>query len=61
MSPSKYIAKDQLSATDDYEFGPFSIDVEPKYGSPAFARQVAMQKIRSRVDGANIATEKLIF
>ncbi|KAI4254511.1 MAG: hypothetical protein L6R42_007155 [Xanthoria sp. 1 TBL-2021] len=44
MEASKYIAKDQLGATDDCRFSPFSIDVKPKHGSPDFARDVAMQK-----------------
>ena len=59
IEASKYIAKDQLGATDDCGFSPFSIDVKPKHGSPDFARDVAMQKIKARVDGARMASEKL--
>ncbi|KAL8949134.1 MAG: hypothetical protein Q9222_004732 [Ikaeria aurantiellina] len=59
IEASKYIPKDQLGATDDCGFSPFSIDVKPKHGSPDFARDVAMQKIKARVDGARIASQKL--
>lgn len=50
---SRWTAKDQLGATDDCGFSPFSIDVKPKHGSPDFAREVAMKKIRARVEGAS--------
>ena len=53
------IAKDQLGATDDCGFSPFSIDVKPKHGSPDFAREVAMKKIAARVEGARMASQKL--
>ena len=59
MDYVRYIAKDQLGATDDCGFSPFSIDVKPKHGSPDFAREVAMQKIKVRVEGARMASEKL--
>ena len=59
IEASKYIAKDQLGATDDCGFSPFSIDIKPKHGSPDFARDVAMQKIKARVEGARLASEKL--
>ncbi len=56
---SRWIEKDQLGATDDCGFSPFSIDVKPKHGSPDFAREVAMKKIKARVEGARMASEKL--
>ena len=56
---AKYIAKDQLGATDDCGFSPFSIDVKPKHGSPDFAREVAFKKIKNRIEGVRIASEKL--
>jgi methionine synthase II (cobalamin-independent) len=59
LEASKYIAKDQLGATDDCGFSPFSIDVKPKHGSPDFARKIAFQKIGNRVRGAQMASEKL--
>ncbi len=59
MEASKYIAKDQLGATDDCGFSPFSIDVKPKHKSPDFARDVAFQKITNRVKGAQMASEEL--
>lgn len=59
VEASKYIAKDQLGATDDCGFSPFSIDVKPKHGSPDFAREVAFKKIANRVKGAQMASEKL--
>ena len=59
VEAGKYIAKDQLGATDDCGFSPFSIDIKPKHGSPDFARDVAMQKIKARIEGARLASEKL--
>ncbi len=56
---AKYIPKDQLGATDDCGFSPFSRDVKPKHGSPDFARDVAMQKIAARLEGARLASEEL--
>jgi methionine synthase II (cobalamin-independent) len=60
VDASKYIAKDQLGATDDCGFSPFSIDTKPKHGKgPDFARDVAFQKIKNRIAGAKIASQKL--
>jgi methionine synthase II (cobalamin-independent) len=56
---SKYIPKERLGATDDCGFSPFSIDVKPKHGSPDVARDIAFQKIASRVQGTSMASEKL--
>jgi methionine synthase II (cobalamin-independent) len=56
---SKYIPKERLGATDDCGFSPFSRDVKPSHGSPDFARDVAMQKIRARLEGARLASERL--
>jgi methionine synthase II (cobalamin-independent) len=56
---AKYIPIDRLGATDDCGFSPFSIDVKPKHGSPDFARDVAFQKIESRIKGAAMASEQL--
>ncbi|KAM0480269.1 hypothetical protein ACHAPX_004098 [Trichoderma viride] len=56
---SKYIPPDQLGATDDCGFSPFSIDLKPSHGSPDFARDIAFQKIASRVQGAKLASETL--
>ena len=56
---SKYIQKDRLGSTDDCGFSPFSIDVKPKHGSPDVARDIAFQKIRSRVEGTRMACERL--
>jgi methionine synthase II (cobalamin-independent) len=56
---AKYIPKDQLGSTDDCGFSPFSIDVKPLHGSPDYARDVAFQKIKSRIEGTKIASEKL--
>ena len=49
MEASKYIPKERLGSTDDCGFSPFSIDVKPKHGSPDVARDIAFQKITSRV------------
>ena len=56
---AKYIPKEQLGATDDCGFSPFSIDVKPKHGSPDFAREVAWKKVKARVEGAAIASKQL--
>ncbi|MDQ2907964.1 MAG: hypothetical protein M3R44_01270 [Candidatus Eremiobacteraeota bacterium] len=56
---AKYIPKDQLGSTDDCGFSPFSIDVKPKHGSPDVARDVAFEKIKSRVEGTKKASEQL--
>lgn len=56
---AKYIPLDQLGATDDCGFSPFSTDVKPKHGSPDVARDVAFEKIRNRIKGVKLASEKL--
>ncbi len=56
---SKYLPKEHLGATDDCGFSPFSIDVKPKHGSLDVARDIAFQKITSRVEGAKMASDKL--
>ena len=56
---AKYIPVDRLGSTDDCGFSPFSIDVKPKHGSPDFARDVAFQKITSRIKGTQMASEEL--
>ena len=59
MTASKYIPKERLATTDDCGFSPFSIDVKPKHDSPDHARDVAFQKITSRIVGTARASEKL--
>ncbi len=54
-----FIPKESLGATDDCGFSPFSIDEKPNHGSPDYAREVAFQKVRNRVEGARMAAEKL--
>jgi methionine synthase II (cobalamin-independent) len=54
-----FIPKERLGATDDCGFSPFSIDEKPNHGSPDYAREVAFQKIRNRVEGTRMAAEKL--
>src|SRR5258708_22620760 len=61
LPAAKYIPKDQLGATDDCGFSPFSIDVKPKHGSPDVARDIAFQKITNRLKGAEMASRKLGF
>jgi methionine synthase II (cobalamin-independent) len=56
---AKYIPVERLGATDDCGFSPFSRDVKPKHGSPDFARDIAMQKIAARLEGAQLAREAL--
>jgi methionine synthase II (cobalamin-independent) len=59
VTAAKYIPVERLGATDDCGFSPFSRDVKPKHGSPDFARDIAMQKIASRLEGARLASEEL--
>jgi methionine synthase II (cobalamin-independent) len=59
MEASKHIPKERLGSTDDCGFSPFSIDVKPKHGSPDVARDIAFEKITSRVKGTAMAAEKL--
>ncbi|MDQ3151068.1 MAG: hypothetical protein M3R63_04860 [Actinomycetota bacterium] len=54
-----FIPKESLGATDDCGFSPFSIDEKPNHGSPDYARDVAFQKIKNRVEGTRAAAEKL--
>ena len=56
---ANFIDKEQLGATDDCGFSPFSIDEKPNHGSPDFARETAWQKIQNRVEGTRLAAEKL--
>ena len=56
---ANFIPKEQLGATDDCGFSPFSIDEKPNHGSPDFARETAWQKISNRVQGTRLAAEKL--
>jgi methionine synthase II (cobalamin-independent) len=56
---ANFIPKEQLGATDDCGFSPFSIDEKPSHGSPEFARETAWQKIANRVKGTQLAAEKL--
>ena len=59
VAASKHIPVERLGATDDCGFSPFSRDVKPKHGSPDFARDVAMQKIAARLEGAELARQEL--
>ena len=59
VAAARYIPKEQLGSTDDCGFSPFSIDVKPNHGTPEYARDVAFQKIKNRVDGTRMAAEKL--
>jgi len=59
VAASKHIPVERLGATDDCGFSPFSRDVKPKHGSPDFARDVAMQKIAARLEGAELARREL--
>ena len=59
VQASRHIPKERLGSTDDCGFSPFSVDLKPKHGSPDFARDVAFKKIRTRVEGTRLASEKL--
>jgi hypothetical protein len=55
---AKYIPKERLGSTDDCGFSP-SIDLKPKHEAPDVARDLAFQKMKSRVDGTRMASAKL--
>jgi methionine synthase II (cobalamin-independent) len=59
LTAAQYIPADRLGATDDCGFSPFSRDVKPLHGSPDFARDIAMQKIAARLEGARLASAEL--
>jgi methionine synthase II (cobalamin-independent) len=59
LTAAKHIPVERLGATDDCGFSPFSRDLKPKHGSPDFARDVAMQKISARLEGARMASDEL--
>lgn len=59
LSAARHIPANRLGATDDCGFSPFSRDVKPRHGSPDFARDIAMQKISARLEGARLASEAL--
>ncbi len=59
VAAAKHIPKERLGSTDDCGFSPFSIDEKPNHGSPDYAREIAFQKIKNRIDGTRMAAEKL--
>jgi methionine synthase II (cobalamin-independent) len=59
LTAAKYIPVERLGATDDCGFSPFSRDVKPMHGSPDFARDVAMKKIKARLEGVRLASAEL--
>ena len=59
LTAAKHIPVERLGATDDCGFSPFSRDQKPNHGSPDFARDVAMQKISARLEGARMASDEL--
>ena len=59
LAAAKYIPGERLGATDDCGFSPFSSDVKPQHGSPDLARDIAMDKIAARLEGARRASTVL--
>jgi methionine synthase II (cobalamin-independent) len=59
VNAAKFIPKERLGSTDDCGFSPFSIDEKPNHGSPDYAREIAFQKIKARVEGTKMAADKL--
>jgi methionine synthase II (cobalamin-independent) len=59
LTAARHIPVERLGATDDCGFSPFSRDLKPRHGSPDFARDIAMQKIQARLEGARQASEEL--
>jgi methionine synthase II (cobalamin-independent) len=56
---ANFIPKNRLGSTDDCGFSPFSIDEKPNHGTPEYAREIAFQKIKNRVEGTRMAADKL--
>ncbi|MGH3873064.1 MAG: 5-methyltetrahydropteroyltriglutamate--homocysteine methyltransferase [Pseudonocardiaceae bacterium] len=56
---ANFMPKERIGSTDDCGFSPFSIDEKPNHGSPDYARDIAFQKIKNRVEGTRMAAEKL--
>lgn len=56
---ANHIPKERIGSTDDCGFSPFSIDEKPQHGTPDYARDVAFQKIKNRIQGTKMAAEKL--
>ncbi len=59
VTAAKHIPVERLGATDDCGFSPFSRDVKPKHSSPDAARDIAMEKISARLEGARMASAEL--
>jgi methionine synthase II (cobalamin-independent) len=59
VTAAKYIPVQRLGATDDCGFSPFSRDVKPRHSSPDAARDIAMEKISARLEGARMASAEL--
>jgi methionine synthase II (cobalamin-independent) len=59
LKAANFIDKQRIGSTDDCGFSPFSIDEKPNHGSPDYAREIAFQKIKNRVEGTKMAAEKL--
>lgn len=59
LTATQYIPKERLGATDDCGFSPFSLDVKPKHGSPDKAREIAFDKIKARIEGVLLASQRL--
>ena len=59
LTAARHIPVGRLGATDDCGFSPFSRDLKPQHGSPDFARDVAMEKIAARLEGARLASAEL--
>ena len=59
LSAARHLPVERIGATDDCGFSPFSRDEKPAHGSPDFARDIAMQKIAARLEGARMARDEL--
>jgi methionine synthase II (cobalamin-independent) len=59
LRAANFMPKERIGSTDDCGFSPFSLDEKPQHGSPDYAREVAFQKIKNRVEGTRLAAEKL--
>jgi methionine synthase II (cobalamin-independent) len=59
LRAANFMPKERIGSTDDCGFSPFSVDEKPQHGSPDYAREIAFQKIKNRVEGTRLAAEKL--
>lgn len=56
---AKYIPRERLGACDDCGFAPFLTETKPNSADVDAARTIAFKKIKARVDGVRLASQRL--